>query len=145
MGSKGACDRIAGSEGFTGQMGIMDTSEEYVKMCRAANKIQDIKPDDADKILTGIGIGQIVQSYEGVLYHIDIEDGDLKELVWVPRIHELSLLFRDINIPSVSDIASMLISIAFNHNEKSHQQFVLKMYMYMKYKKEWNGSEWVQA
>lgn len=123
----------------------MDTSKEYIEMCRKAEEIQEQKPSTENEILTGIGIGRLMQTYDGNVFHIEIEGKEVVNEVWIPRRHQMDIMIYGIDVPNVQYFATMLCSGAFNNNEKSYDQFILKTYMYMKFSKTWNGKEWGKA
>jgi len=127
----------------------MDTREEYIKMCRASDEIQEVWAkkngdffiEDDNTIST---IGDYELNRNNIGYGTYAEDFELLEgkLVWLPRQDQLQEMIDykySHRAKVMQDVACTLEELANQSYEQAH----LIVTMDMLYQKKWNGTEWV--
>ena len=109
----------------------MDTSEQYINMCRRAKELQEMwepEPGDFYK-LPGHFITCIV--LKNSLIDMDA--------IWLPRIDQLI----ELSAMHWSDIVDYA-RLDYNENQLSFEITMLKIVVYMVYRKRWNGEDWIK-
>jgi len=123
----------------------MDTSKEYIEMCRCAEEIQtSVLGPSSFAVISGefhksqvVVIGEL--SYFSDDYKWDVE-------VWLPRQDQLQGML--LNEPGHDEPYRLFNKLyAFGEQrgvEKSPEELTLKYVMYTLYGKHWDGKEWVK-
>ena len=121
----------------------MDTSKEYIKMCRQSEEIQ--------KSYEGNGkIGDFVFNWAGRGNIVIREWEDLKthQNTWLPRQDQLqemmSKSYGNCTWYGVLDVLIDYYQTGEYKNINSMEQLWLAFVMAEKYQKHWNGRDWVK-
>jgi hypothetical protein len=126
----------------------MDTSEQYIKMCKKAIEIQKLwKP------ATGDFYGWTIYESTG---HKIWQDGNKINVVadiWLPRQDQFQeILYSNVKI-YIQEIVRFYFgnqpvnyyNIQFpEYNFETMEQLLLTLIMKLKYNKTWNGEEWLE-
>lgn len=137
----------------------MDTSKEYIDMCRKATEIQNPDRSIAGNYYELNGnlciSGYVRDWHFDELWLYTIPYGDMckaytrDELVWLPRQDQLQdmMLPANCNSADVSDTLYDFNVFVANHVDefeyRSFEQLWIRYIMYCDHGKQWNGSEWV--
>lgn len=133
----------------------MDTSEEYIEMCREAPEIQDkwsqskgdwayIEEVNAVRTLCSAWWYKM-ESF--ITQQIGDEDERLDEfddIVWLPRQDQLQKMVDDKyshRSKAANDVSGVLEYLV----DQSYEKAWLIITMYMLYNKKWDGNNWVDA
>lgn len=130
----------------------MDTSKEYIGMCRAATGIQtNWSSEDGDFIYRPPfsykqGLSHIVESEH--VWISNMLDGATKERdVWLPRQDQLQDMmdYVDCAAESIESFYQWWEIYSQHHysTRESMEQLWLAFVMKEKYNKKWNGEEWI--
>ena len=130
----------------------MDTSKEYIAMCKAANEIQKVwEPEIGDftdrGIVNATGLGTVDGDEIFELSGKDFIGIDLIKLrMWLPRQDQLQEMLKHKFI----GCKSMLLNFTeYIHNNcdfnDSLEGFWLRYVMLLEYNKTWNGTKWVKS
>lgn len=118
----------------------MDTSPEYINMCRKATELQEMwKPSQGDWFFLHDEI-ETVGDYSEDLHPIDYREEfpiSKKTCVWLPRIDQLI----ELSAMHWSDIVDYA-RLDYNENQLSFEITLLKIVVYMVYRKRWNDEDW---
>ncbi len=123
----------------------MDTSQQYVEMCRKAIELQnEWKPLADDQVYFNNEI-TIVAFNEQIFTKIrDNLVNKTMKVIWLPRQDQL----QDIYPGKEMSVYHYLVDIArfndeFNTYSLTMENFLLQYVMFKKFKKAWNGKNWV--
>ena len=135
----------------------MDTSLEYIKMCRKAVDIHDRRPIPTERgVYTVSECCSTIEEYHANPYYIHKcsccgEDIGLNglEYVWLPRQDQLQEMIFEHAGYGLQSLCCALYE--FSTSEEGHgftivgsmEQLQLGFLMKEQYSKKWNGSEWV--
>lgn len=132
----------------------MDTSEQYINMCRKATELQAMwEPHDGDFFYYDDlvnSIGDFVEVNNEIRPMSDWETYKVKckECVWLPRIDQL----HNLSEATVSNFCAVCMNIAMryekpfnNSTEPSFEQIAMFSVMAHLYNKSWNGEDWIKA
>lgn len=147
----------------------MDTSKEYIEMYKEAKKIQnDWKPKDCDIAEMPEIIKFIFNEIKSISFKrivAPIKDWDFlkdinkirKYFVWLPRQDELQEMLIPFKLPkNCESLGEDCHNLAYYFGQfvlnrwcycikfKSMEQLWLAFVMWEKYKKVWDGEEWVE-
>ncbi len=119
----------------------MDTSETYIKMCEKAVEIQVLRPH----LLGDFRYSLVLNKIEIIDKESWMDDQEI--YIWLPRQDQLqAMVFDGMGLQDVctameqfskSDVG---LSITING---TMEQLLLAWVMLHKYKKTWNGSDWI--
>ena len=114
----------------------MDTSNEYVKMCRAAEEIQAKTAPDGSFLCPPISVGETA-------YIIRSIEAYQQSWTWLPRQDQLQDMFKG----EWNNILDALIKYSDtplhdNPPAESMEQLWLMFVMEKKYNKVWDRNEW---
>ena len=124
----------------------MDTSEQYIKMCKKAEEIQDIMGE------VWIPFGQdILYSYEDVFAKKLTDNGNRWHCIWLPRQDQLQEMYLNSMPDGTYTKIFTLVEAFYGHFEQygypsyafSMEQLWLAFVMKEKYGKIWDGEDWV--
>lgn len=133
----------------------MDTSDEYIAMCRHAREIQEIwQPEDGDFFYYNTAV-ETIGRYTDFLCPVDyVQEYPVsqKDCVWLPRLDQLVDLVREhyINISTIQQSAIRVLCSLFDcehnisllHSIQTPEQYILSELYQEKYSKWWNGEDW---
>ncbi len=146
----------------------MDTSPEYVLMCKQAGEIQKSwnpaawdycvctgNPDQPVVILSGYATDAGIYGHEadldgGILW-CEYDGGFGSEITvihfWLPRLDQLGEIVKDFYKGYPDDLKLLLLEFHFFTESvfvsfKSLEQYWLAFVMKEKYNKSWTGAEW---
>jgi len=135
----------------------MDTSDEYIAMCRHAREIQEIwQPEDGDFFYYNTAV-ETIGRYTDFLCPVDyVQEYPVyqKDCVWLPRLDQLLELFCHIrefkevlgwqDIEIVKNVLSLYEPAHFNRIDLSLEKFFLMMLMEGGFGvwKWWDGEDW---
>lgn len=142
----------------------MDTSPEYIEMCRKATEIQDLwNPSVADCCMMKDDVFKITQVGSDFLYPLSLyrlKDGNRMswyskaDCTWLPRqdqlqhmVHEHHNLTAFHMLRSFTRWAENKYGNAYGYGIiwDSFEKYWLEYAMYLIYRKVWNGSDWVEV
>ena len=115
----------------------MDRSLQYVRQCEKATEIQEQKPENPQ--------GEFIFTKEDGFAGQFCDDSPFLIFVWLPRQDQLQEMMP--NTPPwclAKDFASRAYHLS-GDTTMSMEQLWLAFVMYEKYKKRWNGEEWVNG
>lgn len=122
----------------------MDTSEQYINMCRKATELQEkwkITDGDFfyyDDMINTIGDFVEVNHTIRPMSNWDMYTIKQNNCVWLPRADQLIEL-STIHWSDIVDYARL----DYNENQLSFEITMLKIVVYMVYRKRWNGEDWI--
>ena len=151
-----------------GVVAIMDTSKEYIKMCRLAKEIQEgwepslidtvtHNPKYSRKQETGFVEGMSRDFYEKVLKenkdtliswiyirwkHSYNSAQAFEQIIWIPRQDQLISLSPYLSKTDIYRAFNVLDSAAQSFPFNSMEKVILAYVMRELYSKEWNGEAW---
>ena len=139
----------------------MDTSKEYIEMCRKAVEVQELwEPNVGD--LTDCGL--ILKIYPGMYYTYKKESGhffnvpkkenpiylprqdQLQDMIGISKMFDFYGLVETFNRFATGKtcvVGSENQNIAHLKQFKSMEQIWLAFVMHAKYSKKWDGSDWI--
>lgn len=128
----------------------MDTSKEYVEMCRKAVEIQQLKQyvDGCyySDVYSGKQYVSIVCNSCEIEYGGDMEFSDTA--VWLPRQDQLQEIM---DVSGIDDLESIFhawyqeILIDKGYKKTTFEQLWLAFVMKEKFNKIWNGKDWLEV
>lgn len=118
----------------------MDTSEQYIEMCRKATELQEMwEPSLGDFYYSDFSKLVCVMSD-----HMQFNRDKLKEYsdaIWLPRIDQL------IELSGMGWYNFMLFGVRIADHAgvfmQPMQEHFIMCLMHYKYKKKWNGEDWI--
>lgn len=126
----------------------MDTSSEYIEMCRKATEIQELwKPKKGDWFLPG----------ENMNIRLCIRDGGLldqlnslwmkKDSTWLLRQDQLQGMIKKSNKPVIIQLHFFKTWVYGQHEDyiqilSTWEQLWFAFVMHEKYNKKWDGKKW---
>lgn len=133
----------------------MDTSEEYIEMCRKADEIQKLSPTTDDFTRRPISI-----SKEGNWFYIQSVGSIGYNSIWLPRQDQLQDMLdkeSQLDIMSWDEMGCCIVLPSYNFGRNndceifnrlevgtlSWGQIWLMIVMHEKYGKRWDGTDWV--
>ena len=130
---------------------MMDTSKEYIEMCRKAVEIREAwEPKVGD--WTDKGVITNIMNQDSIIVHEGghFPEYGLDELTWTPHQDQLQGMFASEEgtieepIQQARRFAFQLTTDKdyYNQFSKSHEQLWLAFVMYEKFNKKWDGKEW---
>jgi hypothetical protein len=126
----------------------MDCSDQYVRMCRQAEEIQELwSPADGDVFADELCHVSIVNS--PILEHLgkSIKEGKRKDYVWLPRqdqLQELVLLMYERNCYWMFEECYKHLQLPHPTKLESMEQVWLSFVMKERSGKTWNGENWIK-
>ena len=133
----------------------MDTSQEYVNMCKKATEMQklwDMRPLSCDDVLWNETHGfrnKVLDLNPAPFYQVDSRD---EIIIWLPRQDQLQdMVCRDFwgQLQPVNKVTALLQYFYWWLDESplpemgSLEQLWLAFAMDKKYHKEWDGNDWI--
>lgn len=132
---------------------MMDTSEQYVNMCRMATELQEMwKPKEGDYFtLNHIGgkcdvycFGDFILPYCNTVSTINpklhgmipLRDFLDRDSVWLPRTDQL------IELSSAGRLPDEGFTLNIKNRSKVQQELLIEYYSNT-YQKQWNGEDWI--
>ena len=132
----------------------MDTSPEYISMCRKAKELQEMwEPSTSDYCVSSVSgcnrilvvIADLPNKFLVVAYPYatyDNTDHLLRQnIIWLPRIDQLISNWTN----PYDAIESMLHGWPVEYDETESLEINgIKRVMKLKYNKSWNGEDWIE-
>ena len=118
----------------------MDTSPEYINMCRKATELQEMwEPKEGDfYVRDGYPVGAYCTDY--FIYYVTEDEDEWKiKVTWLPRIDQLIEMFPLGWKAMLQDI----LNFVKPGDTPSIESECIKAIMYYNHDKSWNGEDWI--
>ena len=127
----------------------MDTSEEYIKMCEAAEEIQGAwEVEEGDYFAEWIPERtkhKLPIIFCGIVDGETVPERDKFKSVWLPRQDQLQEIMQEDAISLIQKLMGWIVTnnyIPIGLPQPTMEQLWLSFVMYEKYEKKWDGETW---